>query len=335
MRTPFIAAEIGVNHDGSVEKAKEMIIAAKLCGATAVKFQSFSAKRLASANTPKVKYQRENDSSESHLEMLSRLELSHDEQRNLFKFCQKEGIEFFSTPYSVEDAHFLFELGVRKFKTASADIVDLPLHQFISSCGFLTMVSTGMATDSEILDVVSIYKEANCPLVLMHTTSEYPCPLENVNLARLEYLKRQSTSGLGFSDHTEGYLAAVAAAALGAQYFEKHFTLDKSSVGPDHGASAEPQDFSLYIRNIGNVFKVIGTVNPEMSLNEREMRLVSRKSLVFRKPLQKGCEVSAKDLDSSRPGTGLLWSDFVSIVNKRLIRNVSSGELLKLSDFEE
>ena len=325
MRTPFIVAEIGVNHDGSIEKAKEMILEAKLCGANAVKFQSFSAKRLASANTPKVKYQRENDSSESHLEMLSRLELSHDEQRNLFKFCQKEGIEFFSTPYSVEDAHFLFELGVRKFKTASADIVDVPLHQFISSCGFLTMVSTGMATDSEILDVVSIYKEANCPLVLMHTTSEYPCPLENVNLARLEYLKRQSTSGLGFSDHTEGYLAAVAAAALGAQYFEKHFTLDKSSVGPDHGASAEPQDFSLYI----------GTVNPEMSLNEREMRLVSRKSLVFRKPLQKGCEVSAKDLDSSRPGTGLLWSDFVSIVNKRLIRNVSSGELLKLSDFEE
>lgn len=335
MRTPFIAAEIGVNHDGSVEKAKEMIIAAKLCGASAVKFQSFSAKRLASANTPKVKYQRKNDNSESHLEMLSRLELSYDDHRNLFKFCQRNDIEFFSTPYSVEDAQFLFGLGVRKFKTASADIVDLPLHQFIASCGLLTMVSTGMATNSEILNVVRIYNNADCPLVLMHTTSEYPCPLENVNLARLEYLKQQSTIGLGFSDHTEGWVAAVAAVAFGAQYFEKHFTLDKSSKGPDHGASIEPQDFSVYIRNIENTCKVIGTVNPEMSINEREMRLVSRKSLVFKRALQKGYKVSAKDLDTSRPGSGLFWSDFANIVNKRLIRNVSSGELLKLSDFEE
>lgn len=331
----FFIAEIGVNHNGSIEAAKQLILEAKKSGASAVKFQSYSTEHLAKKITPKVSYQLRDVSSDSHFEMLAKLELSHKAQEELFMFCRREGIEFMSTPYSKQEAVFLYELGVKRFKTASADIVDHPMHEFIASLGLQTFVSTGMASDSEISSTLKFYRNANCPIVLMHTTSIYPCPIERANMRRLAHLKFFCANDLGFSDHTQGNISGMTAVALGATFFEKHFTLNKYDKGPDHLASVEPHEFASYVNDLGLAARSLGVTHPSFSGEELEMRRVSRKSLIYKTHLASGCTVDKASLDSIRPGDGIFWTDYLQIVGKRLNRNVECGEFVKLSDFDD
>jgi N,N'-diacetyllegionaminate synthase len=328
----FIIAEIGVNHDGKYEKAIKLIDHAISSGADAVKFQSFAASRLSTHRAPKVDYQNARDFHSSHFEMLKNLELSFEEQSRIKDYCDRSKIEFISTPYGLEDARFLISIGVTKFKVASADIVDTPLHELIASFGKLTIASTGMATRSEIERICAIYSSFETPLVLMHTTSEYPASLENANLVKIEYLKSLNPFAVGYSDHTPTSLCASMAVAMGCTYFEKHLTSDKTDNGPDHAASLDPSEFKDFVRSIREAEKALGSASAGRSIKEEQMASVSRKSLHYKVAIPQGGFLKEEDLMLLRPGDGILWDSRSLFVGRRLVRNVFPGEQLRPED---
>jgi N,N'-diacetyllegionaminate synthase len=328
----FIIAEIGVNHDGKYEKAIQLIDHAIAAGADAVKFQSFAASRLSTHLAPKVDYQNARDSHSSHFEMLRNLELSFEEQSRLKEYCDNSKIEFISTPYGLEDAKFLNSIGVTKFKVASADVVDIPLHELIASFGKLTIASTGMATRSEIERIYEIYLRFETPLVLMHTTSEYPSSLVDANLIKIEYLKSLHPFSFGYSDHTTSSLCASMAVAMGCSYFEKHLTSNKDDDGPDHAASLDPAEFKNYVRSIREAGLALGSVSAGRTVKEEQMALVSRKSLHYKVGILQGVPLTEEDLILLRPGDGVLWDARSSVIGKKLVRNVDPGEQLRPED---
>lgn len=331
---PFIIAEIGVNHDGSVEKAIKLVDAAKSAGASAAKFQSFSANRLATEVTPKVEYQKIRDGQRTHFEMLKQLELSFSDQTKLKKYCDSIGIEFISTPYAIEDAIFLNSINVNCFKIASADIVDLPLLEYISKTKKLTLISTGMASIDEIKSAVKFFHSSNSNFILMHTTSEYPTKLEFTNISRLKALIQFNSSGIGFSDHTTDSIGAIMAIAIGATYFEKHFTLDKTDSGPDHAASLEPEEFKKYVLDIETGFKALGSQEFIRTAGEESMAETSRKSLHYSRDLEVGNILGISDLVLLRPGTGMMWSECEKFLDRALKHKVLQGTMLRIQDFE-
>jgi len=330
---PFIIAEIGVNHDGDIEKALRLVDAALASGANAVKFQSFSASRLCSPITPKVDYQLERDTNKSHFEMLRKLELSFIDQSKIKVYCDANGIEFLSTPYGIEDAIFLDSIGVNKIKIASADIIDIPLQEKVASFGKLVIVSTGMASNQEILRARDIYKDFDTPVVMMHTTSEYPADIENANLKKIDFLKSLDLYGVGYSDHMRDSICAVMAVAMGCTYFEKHLTLNHEDTGPDHAASLVPSEFSRYVSDIKSSFTAIGSSHAQKSVKELQMASVSRKSLHYKSAKLKGALIQECDLSLMRPGTGMVWDEKDLILGKKLTRNVSALDLVSVDDF--
>lgn len=332
----YVIAEIGVNHNGDVGLATKMIDAAKECGADAVKFQTFSASTLATADTPKVGYQESTTSrTESHFDMLKRLELSDQAHRTLFGYCKDIGIEFMSTPYDVRAATFLHELGVNTFKTASADIVDLRLHEYLAGTGKRCLVSTGMATLDEIEDVLAVYREARSRnVVLLHCVSNYPCSLNNLNLNVLLTLRQKFGLEVGYSDHSPGQTAACLAVALGATVIEKHFTLDKSLDGPDHKASASPEEFSAMVQAVRQALIALGSGDKRCQDEEAQMRMVSRKSVVLSGGMQKGQVLRKEHLDLKRPGTGLYASAIPGLVGRAIKRDLPKDHIVSWSDVE-
>ena len=326
-----VVAEIGVNHDGSLNKALRLIDLAVESGADVVKFQTFRATRLASTSTPKVPYQERDTSTSSHFHMLSQLELSFEDHIKLFKHCSTQDIEFMSTPYGVAEAEFLLDLGVERFKTASADIVDIPLHQFLASTRRPVLVSTGMASAPEISNVVSIYENSESNLTLMHTTSEYPTPASATNILRLNSLK-QYNHPIGYSDHTEGSMAAVMAVASGVCVIERHITLDRADVGPDHFASDSPEEFSRYVGAIREAEARMGSHEFVRTSAEEAMAKTSRKSLHMAASRPSGWLLRSDDLTLRRPGTGLGWVDMERIVGRRLKRALTEGAMITECD---
>lgn len=337
LKRVLIVAEIGVNHNGDVTLAKKMIDSAKESGADAVKFQTFTADALASHDTPKVRYQLNNTPHrETHFEMLRRLELGWKEHYELASYCQQRDIEFLSTPYDIQSAQFLASLKVPFFKTASADIVDLPLQHFIASTGIPTMVATGMATLGEIERVVLIYNEFdNSDLILLHCVSNYPCSDASLNLRAMQATGIAFSTPYGFSDHSHGFLASVASVAMGAKVIEKHFTLDKALPGPDHKASSNPVEFSELVRNVRRMEEMLGNPHKACQPEERQMAEVSRKSLALRRSLSAGQSVTNEDLVLKRPGTGIGASFLTEILGKLACVDLPSGHMLKWSDFRD
>ena len=337
LKQVLIIAEIGVNHNGDVELAKRMIDAAKEAGADAVKFQSFTADSLVSPDTPKVQYQLNTTSDcETQFEMLRNLELGKTEHYELADYCHRSDIEFLSTPYDIQSAKLLASLNVRFFKTASADLVDLPLQRYIASTGVPTIVATGMATLGEIEEVTRIYEEANNPhLILLHCVSNYPCSDMSLNLRAMQTMTRAFSLPIGFSDHSEGYLAAVASVALGGRVIEKHFTLDKSLPGPDHKASSNPDEFYDLVRSVRRVEVMLGRGHKSCQPEERQMAKLARKSLVLRRSLHAGQRLTHSDLELKRPGMGISASFLPEILDKVVRRDLSAGYRLKWADLEE
>ena len=334
MKECFIIAEIGVNHNGDIKLAQKMIDSAKECGADAVKFQTFTAENLVSPTTPKVAYQnRTTSSQESHFDMIKRLELSFDDHYLLKKYCDSQKIEFLSTPYDIKSAKFLHEqLDVKFFKTASADIVDIPLHIYISSTGKHSFVSVGMSTISEIQDVVDVYSKKN--LTLMHCVSNYPCKDESLNMRVMNTLENKFNTSVGYSDHSEGNYAALLSIALGSSVIEKHFTLDKNLNGPDHLASSNPQEFKNLVKSIRKAEKMMGSSIKAIQLEEKEMRLVSRKSITLKKSIKKGNIIKESDLTLKRPGTGLMSGDIKNLVGKAVNRDLLIDYQIKFDDLK-
>ena len=330
----FIIAEIGVNHDGNLGKAKELILGAKNSGADAVKFQSFKAHELASSTTPKVPYQNNNDSNTSHLAMLEKLELTHNQQIELMEYSKNIGIEFISTPYSVDEANFLKSIGVEKFKVASADIVDIPLHERIASFGKPSLVSVGMASIDEIYEVIEIYKRSDAELSLLHCTSEYPTMPEHAFLLRIKKIKEMNNGHVGFSDHTQGTVAAVMSVALGCRILEKHITLNKKDAGPDHAASMDVDEFRIYCESVREAYISLGTDVFFQTKDEILMAQTSRKSLHLSRELKLGDRITEEDLKLMRPGTGIFWRDRFQILGMKAKKNLQKNHKVSTEDFE-
>ena len=331
----YIISEIGVNHGGCVETAKKMIKASKEAGANAVKFQTFTAEALVSRKTPKVEYQKlTTNKDESHFDMIKSLEFKRDDHLPIISYCQSLDIDFISTPYDIESAHFLDKLGVDIFKTASADIVDLPLHEFLASTGKNVIISTGMATLGEIESVLNIYRRNNNNnVVLLHCVSNYPCKFDSLNLKVIQTLQHSFHVPIGYSDHAKGVYPAVISVALGAKVVEKHFTLDKDMIGPDHKASSTPKEFKALVEAIRTAEISLGSPVKQVQDEEVQMRLVSRKSLFVSKNIAKNTLICEDDLTLKRPGTGLSADLISKIVGTKALRTLKQGEMIQYGDF--
>lgn len=328
-----IIAEIGVNHNGDIRRAIKLVDEAKKAGASAVKFQSFKAERLASEHTPKVKYQERDSSSSSHFDMLKSLELSSEEQAQIISYCKTINIDFISTPYDLESVNLLYRLGVKTFKIASADIIDYTLHNRIREIANEVIISTGMATMDEISSCLELYSAHDVSVSLLHCVSNYPCSEKSLNLSVISTLSEKFRLPVGFSDHAEHNTASLLAYALGCRTFERHFTFDKTDVGPDHAASDEPQQFIQYVEGLKRARKIIGVPDKQIQEEEVQMRSVARKSLFWRVDKQKGDTISLSDFIPLRPGDGLSPMEIPGLLGKRTNKKVSSGKIIEESDF--
>jgi N,N'-diacetyllegionaminate synthase len=324
MNKTFIIAEIGVNHNNKIELAKKLIDKAKIAGCDAVKFQTFKAQTLVKPNTRKVKYQKNSiNDKEDHYQLLLKLELSNQHHIILKRYCEKKKIIFLSTPYDIQSAKFLQTLGVKIFKTASADLHDFELHNYLAKTKKHVIISTGMSTFKDIERTVSIYKKySNNNFSLLHCTSNYPCSYKSVNLNALKKLKKYS-SKIGYSDHTVGSLTSCLAVSLGATIIEKHFTLNKKMVGPDHKASANPLDLIELVRNIRKTEIILGSGYKQIQAEEKEMLKISKKGLYFSRNLKSGTKITHQDILNLRPANSLTSFDFKKIIGKKVNRKVS------------
>lgn len=315
----LIIAEAGVNHNGDISLAKKLIAAAKDAGADLVKFQTFTAKNLVSASAPKAEYQkRTTESSESQLEMIKKLELSREDHTVLIEECRANGIEFFSTAFDFQSFDLLTELGcLERIKIPSGELTNLPLLRYMSRLGKPLMLSTGMANLGEIEAAIEAIEGAGTPrhlITVLHCTTEYPTPMEDVNLRAMVAMKTAFGVNTGYSDHTPGIVIPVAAAALGATIIEKHFTLDRNLPGPDHKASLEPHELKAMVEGIRNVERALGDGVKRLSPSELKNKPIARKSLVAIRPISAGEAFSAENIGAKRPGTGLspmLWDEIV------------------------
>ena len=331
----FFNAEIGVNHNGSVDLAKSLITKAVSSGADAVKFQNFSADKLASGSTPKVDYQLQTtDRDKSHHQMLKELEFSKADFIEIYDFCTKQGIEFISTPYDCESAVFLSEtLGCKKIKTASADIVDKRLHSYLAQSGKEIIISSGMSSLGEIEDCLSIYKDSDIGRIsLLHCVSAYPSSDEALNLSVIPRLAELFQCRVGYSDHSKDNISAYIAAILGATIFEKHFTLDKSMAGPDHRASSTPEELKELIDNCRRVDKILGKGIKRCQDEEKQMRDISRKSLHMKKDKEAGSVINDTDLCLMRPAYGISPMEEGKVIGRRLLESKVAGTHLKWND---
>lgn len=320
----FVIAEAGVNHNGSIEMALELVDAAAATGADAVKFQSFRAELLAAPDAPRAAYQQEaTGDAGGQLEMLRALELSTDDHRRIAAHCRRRGIEFLSSPFDAASVELLATLGLERLKVPSGELVDVPYLRRVAALGLPLIVSTGMATLSEVGAALGVLQAAGCPrerVTVLHCSTEYPTPPADVNLRAMITLRDALGVAVGYSDHTEGTTVAVAAAALGAVVIEKHLTLDRSLPGPDHRASLEPGAFGDMVRAVRVVESALGDGVKRPSAGELENMAAARKSIVAARAIAAGETLSADNLAVKRPGTGmtpLRWDDVVGLVASR------------------
>ena len=330
----YFIAEIGVNHNGSFDIAKKMIDAAQNSGANCVKFQSFDAAKLARVDTPKVDYQKhEGDASETHFQMLSRLQFNRGDMEKVYGYCTSVGIDFISTPYDVPSAQSLYEMGCRVFKTASADIVDFQLHTYLSKWARKVLISLGMATLGEIEEVLRIYEESNVEIVLLHCISNYPCSDKSVNMDVIKTIKSAFDLEVGFSDHTLGSIAGVMSVCFGSRIIEKHFTLSKDLVGPDHAASSTPAEFRDLVVACLRAKDMMGTSSKSLQSEEVSMRYVSRKSIYALSTIMKDSLITSRDLGAIRPGIGLSPMLMPVIIGSRASKTIHKDQFISYGDF--
>jgi len=332
----FIIAEAGVNHNGSIEKAKKLIDAAVEAGVDAVKFQTFNTDKLVTKNAPKANYQNETtDKDESQYNMLKKLELSKKDHDILLEYCSEKNIKFMSTPFSFDTVDLLEEIGIDIYKIGSSDTNNLPLLKYIATQNKPIILSTGMSNLTEVSEAVdTIKKTGNNNLVLLHCVSNYPADYENVNLKVMNTMKKAFNLIVGYSDHTLGIEVPIAAVAMGAKVIEKHFTLDKNMEGPDHKASLNPEELEQMVNSIRNIEKSLGASTKKPTINEIDNKNKVRKSLVINKKMNKNEIIKKENIEIKRPGTGI-EPKFLDIINgMKLIRDVKEDQILVWEDFK-
>jgi N,N'-diacetyllegionaminate synthase len=300
----YIIAEVGVNHNGDVNLAKDLIDVAVECGADAVKFQTFKAEKLVSKQAKQAEYQINNlKKQSSQYEMLKELELNFEDFKMLKDYCEGKGIEFISTPFDVESAQFLKEIGVHAIKIGSGDLNNIPFLQSIDELGIPVILSTGMANMAEVEEAVAALSQSQ--VSILHCTSNYPAPYEDVNLKAMETLKKSFNKVIGYSDHTLGNEVSISAVTMGAKIIERHFTLNQELPGPDHKASLEPEDLKDLIKSVRHVEAALGSGIKKCMPSEEPTKKVARKSLIALKAIEPGDTFTEENLGIKRPGDGI------------------------------
>lgn len=326
----FIIAEAGVNHNGSLDLALQLVDSAKAIGADAVKFQTFRAERIATRSAKKAAYQeRTTGESVSQFEMLKRLELDENAHRILIDHCRESKIDFLSSPFDIESVDLLADLNLPLFKIPSGEITNFPLLQHIASKGKPIILSTGMSTLGEVDDAVSALRASGADqITLLHCVTEYPAPYAEINLRAMRTMREAFGLRTGYSDHTPGVEIAIAAVAMGAEVIEKHFTLDRTLPGPDHSASLEPHEFSLMVKSIRNVEAALGNGLKVPAPCEQQNALVARKSVVAARALPAGHTLRSEDLSIKRPGTGIAPKFVGLLVGHSLRSSVEEDDVI-------
>jgi len=334
MDNTFIIAEAGVNHNGSLEMALRLIDVACAAGADAVKFQTFKADRIIAVNAPKAEYQKDaTGTDESQLEMVKKLELDEAAHTRLHNYCQDKDIRFLSTPFDLESIDLLTRLGLEIFKIPSGEITNLPYLRKLGALKKRLILSTGMADLSEIKDALDVLADAGSrmeDITVLHCNTEYPTPFEDVNLRAMLTI-RSAFPGIsvGYSDHTLGIEAPIAAVAMGATVIEKHFTLDRNLPGPDHRASLEPDELAAMISAIRNIEKALGTGIKKPSPSESRNIPVARKSIVAAAPIKKGETFTEMNITVKRPGTGITPMRWDEIIGRKAAKPYRKDELIE------
>jgi N,N'-diacetyllegionaminate synthase len=330
----LIIAEAGVNHNGDLALAKRLVDVAADAGVDLVKFQTFSADRLATAGAGKAAYQEANCGiDESQRAMLRRLELTPAMHRELLAYCTVRGVGFFSTAFDLQSIDLLAELGLNRFKIPSGEITNLPYLRHIGRLGRPLIVSTGMATMEEIATALSVLQKAGTArerITVLHCNTQYPTPMGDVNLRAMLSIRDAFGVQVGYSDHTLGIEVAIAAVALGATVIEKHFTLDRGMPGPDHKASLEPPELAAMVSAIRNIERALGDGVKRPSASEMPNRSAARKSLVAARLIHKGEAFTADNIAVKRPGTGLSPMQYDEVLGRAAPRNFLADEMLEL-----
>lgn len=334
----IIIAEAGVNHNGDFECAKKLILAAANAGADYVKFQTFKADKLVSRDAEKAQYQKENlkEGGDTQYDMLKKLEMSEQWHYDLFKYANECGIKFLSTGFDEDSIDFLDSLNIDLFKAPSGEITNKPYLEHIAKKNKPIFLSTGMATTEEIGDAIDILienKVSKSDITILHCNTEYPTPMKDVNLLAMNFIRDKFAVSVGYSDHTEGIEVPVAAVALGAKVIEKHFTLDKAMVGPDHKASLDPSELLKMVKAIRNIeLAISGSGKKEVSESEMKNIKVARKSIHLNNAMKTGQQIHKKDLVMKRPGNGISPMNIENIIGKKIANDLPKDHKLELND---
>ncbi|WP_428024987.1 N-acetylneuraminate synthase [Arcobacter sp.] len=324
MKKVFIIAEAGVNHNGSIETAKKLIDVAKEAEVDAVKFQTFKTENLVSKNAQKAEYQKQTtDAEESQFDMIKKLELDLNTHNELMKYCEEKEIMFLSTPFDHDSIDLLAELGLKIFKIPSGEITNLPYLRHIGKLNKKVILSTGMSDIGEIENALDILIESGTQkenITILHANTEYPTPMEDVNLKAMVTIGNTFDIDYGYSDHTLGIEVPTAAVAMGASCIEKHFTLDKNMEGPDHKASLEPDELMAMVTSIRNIEAALGNGIKKPSKSESKNIVIARKSIVANCDIKKGEVLTDKNLTIKRPGSGInpmQWDEIIGSIAKK------------------
>ena len=328
----LVIAEAGVNHNGDIEIAKSLIDVAADARADIVKFQTFSADRQVTRNAKKAEYQiQTTDSNETQYKMLKKLELSINMHKELINYCKLKKIEFLSTGFDIESIDILESLGQRLFKIPSGEITNLPYLEYIGKLGKPIILSTGMSTLEEInkaLNVLEACGTSKNMITVLHCTSSYPVPIEEVNLKAMQSIQKEFKIAVGYSDHSLGIEVPIAAVALGATVIEKHFTLDRNLLGPDHKASLEPSELKEMVKCIRKIEQSLGDGVKRIMPSEKNNKKIIRKSLVAIKEIKYGDIFSFENVSAKRPGNGISPMDWHKIIGRKSKRNYLIDDLI-------
>ena len=328
----FIIAEAGDNHNGDINLAYKLVDVAVEAGADCVKFQTFITEEIISKKAEMAEYQKKNTGiSESQFEMVKKLELSFDDFKKIKAYCDQKGIIFLSTAFDLPSVKFLNQIQIPFWKIPSGEITNLPYLEAIAKTGKKIVMSTGMASLKEIEAALNILKVNGAKdIVLLHCNTEYPTPMEDVNLLAMIQMRNLFNCKVGYSDHTQGIEVPIAAVTLGARIIEKHFTLDKNMPGPDHKASLEPEELKLMVTSIRNIEKALGDGIKKVSKSEKKNIEIARKSITAKKMIKKGETFTTDNITCKRPGNGISPMEWYNVLGQKAIKDFKEDELILL-----
>lgn len=333
MKHTLIIAEAGVNHNGSIVMAKQLIDAAAIAGVDYVKFQTFKAEKLVTKDAKQADYQQRNAADDSQYSMLKKLELSEAQHEELIAYCMEKGVKFLSTAFDMESVEYLHSLRLGLWKIPSGEITNYPYLKAIAQYGKPVILSTGMCEMEDVQNAVDVLCKHGLKkeqITVLHCNTEYPTPMQDVNLKAMQEIKDAIGVKVGYSDHTQGIEVPIAAVALGAEVIEKHFTLDRTLPGPDHKASLEPNELKAMVDAIRNIEQALGDGRKHVSESERKNMAIARKSIVAARDINHGEMLTEDNLCVKRPGNGISpmrWEDVIGTCAKR---DFKADELIEL-----